>query len=74
MLSPRNSNLGATELNIFGTPTYGMGDLDYRWAKFLQKTASKLSRGRLFGLFALDDHEFHGGTFAGNPTRIRWNS
>ena len=50
----------------FGSPTYGMGDLDYRWQKFLHHLPAGTLAGRTVALFVLGDQVYHGDTFAGS--------
>ncbi len=54
------------EVLILGTPTYGMGDLDYRWVKFLEQAPPDAFAGKTVALFALGDQVYHGDTFAGS--------
>lgn len=53
-------------LNILCFSTYGMGELEYRWVKFMESFDREHIRGSKFGLVALGDQKYHGLTFAGS--------
>lgn len=53
---------------FLGSPTYGLGELDYRWKKFLRTLdfdALRRSSTKV-ALFVLGDQKWHGRTFAGS--------
>lgn len=55
----------SAEFPICGTPTYGMGEVEYSWITFLAKLPAGSVQDRYCGVFALGDQKKHALTFAG---------
>ena len=53
---------------ILGSPTYGLGELDFRWKKFLRELDYRILKKQKIqvALFVMGDARKHGKTFAGS--------
>ena len=55
---------------ICGTPTYGMGESEFRWISFLRTLPSDAVPNRKCAVFGLGDAKKHAATFAGGILQL----
>jgi len=66
-----NNTIRDYELVIFGSPTYGKGELHYLWQEEFLETHDELLKGKPYALFALGDKKYHTKTFAGALEKLK---
>ena len=67
-LGPEPPVLPAVPVNtvIFGSPTYGRGELHHRWAEHLPSVLEGLRHVRTVGVIGIGDSRYHAHTYCGS--------
>lgn len=57
--------MGKFDLTIIGCPTYGKGELHFRFSRFLKEKGDTAQRGKDFAIFTLGNSKYYPDTFGG---------